>query len=54
MENGSIPASTRMADEPRPPVSVFSPELTLKLLQLHVFFSLADREYYNMLFDREE
>ena len=38
-----------MPDEPRPPVQVFSPELSLKLFQLHVFFSLADQGYYNML-----
>ena len=49
-----VPAKARMPDEPRPPVQVFSPELLLKLFQLHVFFSLADRGYYNMLFDREE
>ena len=40
-----------MDDEPRPPVQAFSPELTLKLLQLHVFFGLADPAFYNPLLD---
>ena len=40
-----------MPDEARPPVQVFSPELSLKLFQLHVFFSLADPAFYNPLLD---
>ena len=37
--------------EPREPVTVLSPELTLRLFQLKVFLSLASPEFYNPLLD---
>ena len=40
-----------MADEPRPPVAVLRPELSLKLAQLRIFLSLADPVFYNLLLD---
>ena len=43
-----------MDNEPRPPVHVMSPELSLKLAQLRIFLSLIDRAYYNKLFGGEE
>ena len=39
-----------MADEPREPVAVLSPELALKLAQLQLFLRLADRGFYAELF----
>lgn len=40
-----------MDNEPRPPVHVMSPELSLRLFQLRVFISLASPEFYNPLLD---
>ena len=39
-----------MADEPRPPVAVLRPELSLKLAQLRIFLRLADAGFYADLF----
>lgn len=41
-------------DEPRPPVHVMSPELSLKLAQLRIFLRLAEPRFIEFLLDNED